>query len=216
MKIQTELHEKFTRLQWLLQKQQMKRHTHGRPLADTSKGQGRILAFLKLKDGISTKDLSYLLGIRVSSLNESLVRLEKSGYITRKHSAEDKRVILIYLTEKGREEEEPEREESCIFDCLNEEEQVKLGEYLDRMIDSLEADLGPGEDDEDMFSWMDRAREKMGEERFEELMAMRHMHGGFGHGRSGGRGHGFHSHDGRGRDGFGGMERQESFPHKHK
>lgn len=97
----TELYDKLTRLQWLLHKQQIKTHTMGGPMADTSRGQGRILAVLKMKDGISTKDLSYLLGIRTSSLNELLAKLEKSGYITREPSKKDKRVMLIYLTDRS-------------------------------------------------------------------------------------------------------------------
>ena len=212
-----ELHEKLTRLQWLLQKQHMKHH-HSKPMADTSKGQGRILAFLKLKDGISTKDLSYLLGIRVSSLNESLARLEKNGYISRDHSEEDKRVMLIYLTEKGREEEEPKPESGSIFDCLSQEEQIAFGQYLDRIINNLETELGSADEDE-LYDWMDKARERMSEEQFEELMSMRHMHGGFRRGRFGEGGHGPHGgcpHRDRGREESGDSGRHCHGPHKEK
>lgn len=49
------------------------------------------MAFLKLRDGIRTRDLAYLLDIRISSLNELLAKLEKNGYITREPSQEDRR-----------------------------------------------------------------------------------------------------------------------------
>ena len=42
---------------------------------DTTRGQGRILAALKLKDGIATRELAYVLSIRVPLLNEALSRL---------------------------------------------------------------------------------------------------------------------------------------------
>ena len=75
------LHDKLGRLMWLLKKQQLKTHMRRGPLGDASRGQGRILAFLQIKDGLSTKELSYMLDIRVSSLNEMLAKLEKGGFI---------------------------------------------------------------------------------------------------------------------------------------
>jgi len=118
------------------------------PTADTTRGQGRIIAVLKLRDGISTKDLAFLLGVRVSSLNELLSKLEKGGYVTREPFEQDKRVMLVKLTEKGRNEEQPEVLLSeDIFSCLSEEEQKALGEYLDCVIDTLHkeyADYGTG------------------------------------------------------------------------
>lgn len=207
-----ELYEKLRRLQWLLHKQQIKTHAAGGPMADTSRGQGRILAVLKMKDGISTKDLSYLLGIRVSSLNELLAKLEKGGYITRESSAADKRVMLIHLTEKGREEERPEKERSDVLACLSAEEQVAFGGYLDLIIASLEEELGTSDERDEMADWMHAARERMGDEQFEELMAMRGgihgmrggMHGGFGHGHFGGGFPGFGHERHGGRHPFGG------------
>lgn len=102
MNMNTELYEEMSRLQWLLQKQHLKTHAAVGPMADTSRGQGRILAFLRIKDAISTKDLSYMLDIRISSLNELLAKLEKAEYITREPSETDKRVMLIYLLDAKR------------------------------------------------------------------------------------------------------------------
>ncbi|MDR1069198.1 MAG: MarR family transcriptional regulator, partial [Gracilibacteraceae bacterium] len=136
-----ELYEKLASLRWLLHKRRLRGWAHRGPLADHTQGQGRILAFLKLRDNISTKELSYLLGIAVSSLNELLAKLEKSGHVTREPSEEDKRVMLVRLTEKGRSEEQPEiSDRSDIFACLSEAEQGTLEDYLDRIIAALEKD----------------------------------------------------------------------------
>ena len=59
---------------------------------DTTRGQGRILAALKLKDGIATRELAYVLGIRVPSLNEALSKLENAGHIVREPDPRDRRV----------------------------------------------------------------------------------------------------------------------------
>ena len=149
---------KFTRLEWLLHKRRVRGHFGGGPMADTSRGQGRILAVLKLQDGISTKDLSYLLGVRVSSLNELLTKLEKSGFVTREPSNEDKRVMLVKLTESGKNIKEPiENDFDGVFDCLTEEERRGLGEYLDRIIAALMEKSGLNDDGE--FERMQEARE---------------------------------------------------------
>lgn len=135
-----DLREKLSQLQYLLRKRHALIHRGG-PTADTTRGQGRILAFLKLKDGIKTRDLAYLLNIHVSSLNELLAKLEKNGYIRREPSSEDKRVMLVYLTEKGRTEEQAEPA-GDVFGCLSEEEQAAFGSYLERIIANLEEQLG--------------------------------------------------------------------------
>ena len=135
-----ELWEKLSQLQFLLHKRQFCRQTD--PTADVTRGQGRILAFLKLRDGIRTRDLAYLLDIRISSLNELLAKLEKNGYITREPSQEDRRVMLVHLTEKGRTEEQPESASDTLFSCLSPEDQSSFGSYLDRIIAALEAELG--------------------------------------------------------------------------
>ena len=133
-----ELYEKLSRLQWLLHKSQIKGYAKGGPMSDTTRGQGRIIAVLKLQDGISTKDLSYLLGVRVSSLNELLAKLEKNGYITRIAANDDKRIMLVKLTEKGRNAEEREFDGfDGMFACLSSEEQKVFGDYIDRLIVAL-------------------------------------------------------------------------------
>ncbi len=57
----------------------------------------------------SFADLSYLLGIRQQSLNEPLNKLEKSGYVERRPSEEDRRVMVVHLTEKERTIQLPHR-----------------------------------------------------------------------------------------------------------
>lgn len=190
----TQLHEKLSRLQWLMRKHHMRTHAQSGPMSDPTRGQGRIFALLKLQDGISTKDLSYLLGIRVSSLNELLAKMEKNGYITREPSEADKRIMLVRLTEKGRTQQQEEWNPGTMFACLAEEEQKTLGEYLTRIITALEGEIGTEEDEQDW--WKRGGRERMGEELFERFAAMRR--GGFAHGE------GFHHHHHGGRHGFGG------------
>jgi DNA-binding MarR family transcriptional regulator len=85
---------------------------------------------------------------------ELLAKLEKSGYITRRPSEEDRRTMIVTLTEEGKavadRPESGERELSGIFDCLSKEETGKFIEYLDRLIAVLEKELGQDENDGSM------------------------------------------------------------------
>ena len=163
-----ELFHKLVRLQRLMDRDRAQRF-RGRRF-DPSRGQGRILAILKMQPEISVRDLSYLLDIRQQSLSELLGKLEKAGYITREASPEDHRSALIRLTEEGRATTEF-REERDFFGCLSEEEQEQFGEILSKLIASLEERVGPEKEEEEL--WQDRARHRMGPEGFEAFMAMR-------------------------------------------
>lgn len=168
-----ELLSKLARLERLLHREQGRMHRKGHLMADTSRGQGRILAMLKIKEGISTKELSYLLGIRVSSLNETLAKMERNGYVSRRPSPEDKRISVIYLTEKGHNENLEHTEAPTVFDCFSEEEKDIFSGYLDRLIVELEArnpseDLSRSNDER----WKEMMKKRMGEEWYEHAMAV--------------------------------------------
>lgn len=137
-----DLIEQFTRIEWLLHRYHLQNHTQHGPMGDPRKGQGRVLAILKLKPEISQKDLSYLLDMRPQSLGELLSKLEKNGFITRTPSETDRRVMNIKLTKEGSEATEQEFSFDKLFECLKEEEQKNLGGYLDRIIETIEAQLG--------------------------------------------------------------------------
>lgn len=147
-----DLFEQLVRLEWLLHRYHQQNHRYRGPMGDPHRGQGRILALLRLKPEISQKELSNILDIRSQSLGELLAKLERSGYITRTPSEADRRVMEIRLTEAGREAsdkngQEPDAE--GLFGCLNEDEQAMLSDYLNRIILALEQRFGgtePGPD----------------------------------------------------------------------
>lgn len=176
---------------------------------DTTRGQGRILAALKLKDGIATRELAYVLGIRVPSLNEALSKLENAGYIVREPDPRDRRVQLITLTDSGRaltnQMGEGEPEGDNIFEVLTEQERANLNDYLDRLIVRMHEDLPDLEADRQ--EWERAARERMGDDAFEAWAAQAQERGGFGalagFGPLGGFGPGF-GPQGFGPRGFGG------------
>lgn len=70
-----------------------------------------------------------------------LKKLEKSGYVKRKPSKEDKRVMIVCLTEEGKKVKQKE-EYKEIFDCLPNEELEQFSSYIDRILSSLEEMVG--------------------------------------------------------------------------
>jgi DNA-binding MarR family transcriptional regulator len=142
-----DLLEKFYQLTWLLRRSMMGHLRDHGPMGAPYQGQGRILSLLKLKPEISQKELSHILNIRSQSLGELLAKLERSGYITRTASSVDRRGMDIRLTESGKavseQDVEPAQHES-VFECLNEEEQSTLRDYLDRLIKNLEEQNAEG------------------------------------------------------------------------
>jgi len=86
------------------------------------------------------------------SLAELLAKLENSGYITRKASDNDKRILIISLTEEGKKAAEEVGDTASdtphALDCLSDKELQAFSEYLGRVIKSYEKQY-PEEDYEE-------------------------------------------------------------------
>ena len=128
------LFHKFIMVNEILDKRNKKQNPE---MKSITKGQGRLIGFLKRKDGFSTKELSEILNISVTSLNETLNKLEQQNFIRKVPSPKDKRVLLVELTEEGRAIEFKNHEDIDIFDTLCEEEKENLNEYLNRLTVAL-------------------------------------------------------------------------------
>ncbi len=109
---------------------------------DPMRGKGRVLAMLKIKDGLSTKELASVTGVRVSSMNEILAKLEAAGLVERMPSEADKRVMLVYLTDAGRAAEVEGAADLDMLAGLSQEELDQLDAILDKMIANAKEALG--------------------------------------------------------------------------
>ncbi|MWV44496.1 MarR family transcriptional regulator [Paenibacillus sp. HJL G12] len=142
------LMEQFFQFIMLLRRYQFHVRGDQEHFGDPHRGQGRVLALLKIKPEITQKELTYLLNMRNQSLGELLTKLERNGLITRAPSEQDRRVMNVKLTEAGAEAanqlEQRQQDENRLFDCLNEDEQAKLSEYLNRLIGQMEQQIGAG------------------------------------------------------------------------
>lgn len=103
-------------------------------------GRGRVLVTLSMQDGMTQKDLAFILGIRPQSLGELLTKLEADGYITRTKSEADRRATVVTLTDAGREkaahiQEKRNASVDTIFAKLTAEEKTQLCALLAKLED---------------------------------------------------------------------------------
>jgi DNA-binding MarR family transcriptional regulator len=185
-------------LQMLMHRASYHGFMDGGRMRSPHRGQGRVLSILRLKPEISQKELTYLLGMSKQSLAELLAKLEKSGYITREPSEEDKRVVTVKLTEEGKGAAEPADADGeaagadKTLDCLSDEELALFSGYLSRIIKRYEEQF-PGEDFEERRKSLERFMSRYGHgfEWFGEHGGHPHGHGFGGHFRGFGQFHGF-------------------------
>ena len=103
----------------------------GKPHGILPQGYGRILAYISDNDGLTQSELADLLDIRPQSLTRALSDLEDRGMVRRERSKTDRRIISLYITDKGTEAHEQideirSRRAESLFSCYTEEEKEML------------------------------------------------------------------------------------------
>ncbi|WP_125569129.1 MarR family winged helix-turn-helix transcriptional regulator [Companilactobacillus insicii] len=110
-------------------------------------GQQRVLAILRLEDGLSQRYLTEVLDLRPSSVAELLKKLETNGDILRKEDENDKRTKLVYLTDSGRKKAEDnaslkdEDYSETFFAGLNDEDQKIFSDNLTKIANGWDEDF---------------------------------------------------------------------------
>ena len=104
--------------------------------------QGRIMFVLWRNDNISINELAKQTSLGKSTLTSMLDRLEKSGYIKRVPSRQDRRKIMIERTEKDKSFQDlyvqiSKDMSNLYFKGLSKEEMSQFEEYLKRIFDNL-------------------------------------------------------------------------------
>ena len=168
--LRQEIYERLSTLQWLLQRFHVENVRRSGVSIDPTRGQGRVLALLKVQVDMTTRDLAYILGIRQQSLNDLLKKLEKAGLVERIPSEKDRRVLIVRLTEKGKAYQSEEQNLSELFAGFSEEDLEKFSEYLSRLITTLSNEYGDPFD-EDVRKWAEDFRARINEGDIAKIMS---------------------------------------------
>lgn len=105
-------------------------------------GQDMFLQRLWEQDGLTQTELVNQLCVQPATINKMVNRMVKNGLIQKRDDLDDKRVVRVYLTERGWALKEPVRQ---IWNTLEEkiladytlEEKVLLRRMLLQMLDNL-------------------------------------------------------------------------------
>jgi DNA-binding MarR family transcriptional regulator len=110
----------FAKLLFKLSKE-LKVHMDAKLGPSLTEGQLILLEYLLLHDPVKPSDLIQYLSTTPAAITTLLDRMEKSGLIARERDLEDRRIVWIRLTEKGRVEGKrgTEIRDEFIEDCLN-------------------------------------------------------------------------------------------------
>ncbi|UXU84028.1 MarR family transcriptional regulator [Mammaliicoccus sciuri] len=83
--------------------------------------------------------IGHKLDLSSNTLTPLLKRLEQSGWVTRQKSDQDKRQLIVSLTQKGKEQKQPIYD--AISKCVSEEMDLELYKQTKDIMDQLETTL---------------------------------------------------------------------------
>ncbi len=120
---------------------------HHKPVGGLRQSEFWLLATLKSADiesrnGVRVSDLAQRLDVATPTATQMVIRLEKTGYVKRQPSTQDKRMVLVMLTEKGSGFMENahkhfvSRFEAAVA-FLGKEDSDKLAELLNRLTEFM-------------------------------------------------------------------------------
>ena len=119
--------------------------------------QGRILYVLWQQDGVPISKVSRETGLAMTSLTSMIDRMEKAGLVRRGRDANDRRKVLIYLTDeakglKAAYDDVSDEMNALFYRGFTEREAAELDGYLRRVLANLEGT------DEDSIEGVERAQ----------------------------------------------------------
>lgn len=106
-------------------------------------GQIPVLGLLAYKDGLSQREIAEHLRIKPPTVNVTVQRLEKAGFLFRKADEKDQRVSRIYLTEKGKQAKERgmkrvEENEKILLDGFSDAGLCLLRRFLEQITANID------------------------------------------------------------------------------
>ncbi len=109
-------------------------------------GARLVLAFLAYADGVTQRELVERTHLQAPTVSVILARMEEEGLAERRRNSQDKRQMLVYITEKGKETdrqglEKIKETDAIAISGLEEAELAELVRLLRKMRDNLHNSL---------------------------------------------------------------------------
>ena len=103
------------------------------------RGQNRILGMLYREGEMTQKEVQNRLDIQSGSISEIVRKLEAKGLVKRKKHKDDKRNVVLTITDEGKEfynenQRIKKQQEAVIFNALSHDERRELKSLLDKLL----------------------------------------------------------------------------------
>ncbi|MCY0096620.1 MarR family transcriptional regulator [Hoeflea sp. J2-29] len=110
-------------------------------------GQDSVMLALDAEDGQTPGSIAALLGVKAPTITKTIGRLAAQGFVRRQSSPDDGRMMLVFLTDAGRDQirsvrKSQRRAEKAAFAGLKKKEVAELLDLLSRVDASIAATLG--------------------------------------------------------------------------
>lgn len=76
---------------------------HYRDMFDLSRAEWRVVAHLSQQPSVSVREIAARAHLDKSKVSRAVARLGAEGYVTKQSSATDRRLVVLALTDKGRD-----------------------------------------------------------------------------------------------------------------
>lgn len=105
-------------------------------------GQGRMLKFISMHEGLTHSEISEKLRISPAATTKVIKRLEKVGYLERRSDEHDERISRVFMKDEGKEIIEGidtsfQRLDEKTFNGFSEKDLDQLRDFLNRILNNL-------------------------------------------------------------------------------
>src|SRR5437762_3136674 len=106
------------------------------------RAQATLLCRLFDQDGMTQSEIAEQLSVQGATITNMLQRMEEAGLVVRRRDPEDNRLVRVYLTGKGREQERAITEqfmkvEEAIFEGLDHQQRTMLRWMLKQILHNM-------------------------------------------------------------------------------
>jgi DNA-binding MarR family transcriptional regulator len=106
------------------------------------RAQATLLCRLFVQDGMTQSEIAEQLAVQGATVTNMLQRMEEAGLVARRRDPEDNRLVRVYLTDTGRQQERAITEqfmkvEEAIFEGLDHQDRTVLRRMLRRMLSNI-------------------------------------------------------------------------------
>lgn len=109
---------------------------------NVSPGYRRMFSILCAQDGLTQQELATAAKLAPPSVSAALNKMEEQGFVKRVHDTKDRRRVMVYITEKGRQQEAIVRErffetDKKLMRGISQEERQALNATLRKLLRNL-------------------------------------------------------------------------------